>query len=69
MEKPMDEPPEGVIKGENVPREEKKREEEREEKVRTVKSVLKARGAPYSMMNDETLREVAERYVKYGVGV
>lgn len=69
MEKPMEEPPEGVIKGENVPRDDQKRDEEREKKIRTVKSILKTRGAPFSTMSDEQLRKVAERYVENEVQV
>ena len=59
---PNQKPPEGVIRGENVHPESEPDEISETIIERTVQS-LKLRGAPYSEMDEDTLRERAVRLV------
>ena len=52
---PMSEPPEGVISGESVPRENELDDKE-EQAIQEVIGELKAQGKPWSIMTDDEIR-------------
>lgn len=59
----LNEPPEGVIAGENVPRENEV-DKEKETKIDNLMVLLKHRGEPYTNMKDSEVRERAVKKLK-----
>jgi hypothetical protein len=59
----MSEPPEGVLVGEDVPRENEQHEID-EVLIEAVMATLKVRGKPYTDMNDAELEEKAVEAIR-----
>lgn len=60
----LSKPPEGVLTGESVPRENEE-EAVTQAEIGQVKGVLKARGEPYVSMSDSELAERAREVLDY----
>jgi hypothetical protein len=60
---PMAEPPDGVLSGEDVPRENEQHDID-ETLIEEVMAMLKGRGKPYSNMNETELEEKAVETIR-----
>lgn len=59
------EPPEGVLTGDTVPRENEEKGIE-EEKIQSLVNNMKAKGEPYIDMAEDRLREKAKEVIREG---
>ena len=59
------EPPEGVLTGDTVPRENEETGIE-EEKIQSLVNNMKAKGEPYKSMAEDRLREKAKEVIRGG---